>query len=380
MFGTKLLADLGADVIKVEPPGGDPCRRRPPFNQGVPAPEHSLYFTHYNANKRSITLDLATPDGSELFLRLVKTADAVLETYPPGYLESLGLGYARLREVNPGIVMTSVTPFGQTGPYRDMQGNDTVCLALGGLVALSGEPNSAPLVAPGELAYGMASSFAALGTLVALYHRSCSGQGQHVDVSVHEASVHIAGYAVPIYSATRRKPFRKSWRSRDFELHDLYPCLDGYARMFVVPRTHWQALVEWLGHPEELMSPVFVDSRTRRENSDIIDPHVARLCRQYTKDGLYQEGQRRHIAVSPMNTPGEFVESRQTRGRGVFLSTEHPFIGPYRHMGPLHRFSKTPAGVRRPAPMVGQHNAEVYCGELGLTARQLSALRAAGAV
>ncbi len=373
---TKFFADLGADVIKVEPPGGDPTRARPPFAGDVADRERSLYFLHWNANKRGITLDLETPDGQALFRQLARTADVVVETFNPGVMARWGLDYAALAALNPGLVVTSVTVFGQTGPYRDYRGDELVAFALGGLMALSGEPGGPPVVAPGDLASGMASLHAALATEVALFHRATTGRGQHVDASVSEAAAHIGGYVVPFYSYHHQKPVRTSHAERTFELHDLYPCRDGWARFFVLPRQHWLALLEWIGNPPELCDPLFEDQHLRRENSDLINPYVEALCRRYAKHDLYLEAQARHLAVSPMNTPADFVESEQTRARAVFLDAEHPVVGPYRQMGPLHKYGDFPARVRRAAPLVGQHNAEILGGELGLSADELAALRA----
>ncbi|HZU04719.1 MAG TPA: CoA transferase [Chloroflexota bacterium] len=377
---TKFFADLGADVIKVERPGGDPTRARPPFAQDRPHPERSLYFLHYNANKRGITLNLATPDGQALFRQLARSADVVVETFRPGVLQQWGLDYPALAAVNPRIVVTSITTFGQTGPYRDYRGGELVAFALGGLMALSGEPGGPPCLAPGDLACGMASLHAALATLVALFHRHRTGRGQHIDVSVSEAAAHIGGYAVPVYSYHRQKPVRTSHAERTFELHDLYPCQDGWVRLFVLPREHWRALLDWLGNPPELCDPLFEDQQLRRENSARINPYVEALCRRYTRQQFYREGQARHIAVSPLNTPADFVESEQTRAREFFLEAEHPVVGRYRQVGPLHKYSDFPARVRRAAPLVGEHNEEILMGELGLSRADLVSLRAAGVI
>jgi crotonobetainyl-CoA:carnitine CoA-transferase CaiB-like acyl-CoA transferase len=377
---TKFFADLGADVVKIELPGGDPTRARPPFAGDVPHPERSLYFLHYNANKRGITLDLATPDGQALFRDLARTADVVVETFPPGTLDGWGLGYAALSALNPRLVLTSITVFGQTGPYRDYRGGELVAFAVGGLMALSGEPGGPPCMAPGDLACGMASMHAALATEVALFHRLRSGRGQQVDVSVADAAAHIGGYVVPFYSYHQQKPVRTRHDERTFELHDVYPCQDGYARLFVLPKAHWLALLEWIGNPPELCDPVFEDQHMRRENSDLINPYVEELCQRYPKLALYLEGQSRHLAVSPMNTPAEFVESEQTQARGFFLEAEHPVVGPYQQVGPLHRYGDFPARVSAAAPLVGQHNDAIYRGELGLSEADLVALKAAGVI
>jgi crotonobetainyl-CoA:carnitine CoA-transferase CaiB-like acyl-CoA transferase len=377
---TKFFADLGADVIKVEQPGGDPMRARPPYAGDQAHPERSLYFLHWNANKRGITLDLATPDGQALFRQLAATADVIVETFNPGTLDGWGLGYTALAEANPGLVMTSITVFGQTGPYRDYQGNELIAFALGGLMALAGDPGGPPVVAPGDLASGMASMHAALATQVALFHRLQTGRGQQVDASLSEAAAHIGGYVVPYYSYHGDKPVRVSHTVRTFELHDVYPCKDGYARLFILPRDHWLAFLEWLGKPPELDDPVFEDQNMRRENSDLINPYVEQLCAQYTKHDLYLEAQSRHLAITPMNTPADFVESEQTKARGYFLDAEHPVVGKYRQVGPLHKYSAMPAAVWRTAPLVGEHNDEILGGELGLSHDDLASLRAAGVI
>jgi benzylsuccinate CoA-transferase BbsE subunit len=377
---TKFFADLGADVIKIEQPGGDPMRGRPPFAQDQAHPERSLYFLHWNANKRGITLDLESPDGQALFRQLARTADVVVETFNPGTLDRWGVGYEALAAENPGIIMTSITVFGQTGPYRDYQGNELVAFALGGLMALSGEPGGPPCVAPGDLASGMASMHAALATQVALFHRGRGGKGQHIDVSVSEASAHIGGYVVPYYSYHGEKPVRVSHRTQEFELHDVYPTKDGWARLFILPRAHWLEFLDWLGKPPELDDPVFEDQHMRRENSDLINPYVMQFCQQYTKQELYLEAQRRHLAVTPMNEPGDFVESEQTQARGYFVEAEHPVVGKYRQVGPLHKYSAMPPRVRRTAPLVGEHNDEILVGELGLSREDLVSLRAAGVI
>ena len=165
---TKLLADMGADVIKIEPPSGDESRRIPPFKDDVPHPEKSLYFLHFNTNKRSITLDIEKADGRAIFLELVRKADVVLETARPGRMDELRIGYSTLRAQNSGLVYAAITPFGQTGPWRDYKANDMAGIALGNLLYLAGEPGEAPLQPPGEIAYGMASTYGAFGVAVAL--------------------------------------------------------------------------------------------------------------------------------------------------------------------------------------------------------------------
>ena len=376
----KLLADMGAGVLRVEPPGGDPGRRLPPFVAGVPGPDRSLSFLHYHTNKRSITLNLATQDGRAILRELAKTADVVLETQRPGALDAQDLGYAALSAINPRIVVASITPFGQTGPWRDYQATDIAAFALGNTMALSGEPGESPLQAPGELAYGMTGAYAAYAISLALFHRLTSGRGQHVDASLHECAVHIAGYAIPNYSHTHVKPFRSSRKARGGDVYNLYRCQDGHVLLFILPFEQWKRMVEWLGNPPELTDPVFEDVVFRRSNNDLIYPHIAAFCAPFTKQELYDEGQRRRIGISPVNRPGEFLESQHVRERQMLAPVEHPTAGPYTYFGPGVRVNGVPPSADRPAPRIGEHNAAVYCGELGFTPAELQRLAAIGVI
>jgi benzylsuccinate CoA-transferase BbsE subunit len=232
---TKLLADMGADVIKIEPPQGDETRRVPPFKDDSPHPEKSLYFLHFNTNKRSITLDVEKPDGRAILLELARKADVVIETYRPKQREELGLGYGELSAGNPGLIHASITPFGETGPWRDYKANDIAGIALGNLLYLAGEPGEPPLQPPGEIAYGMASTYGAFGIAVALYHRLESGRGQHIVVSMHECAGHIAGYFIPNYGYSGAKPARASRKGEKTDHYDPKPTKKGYARIFIIP-------------------------------------------------------------------------------------------------------------------------------------------------
>ena len=192
----KLLADMGADVIKVEPPGGDATRNLPPFWEDRPDPDGSLFFLYMNTSKRGVTLDITRPEGQDLFKQLARTADLIVETFPPGHLDALGLGYDTLKEDNPRLVFTSITGFGQTGPYREFASADIVASALGGAMYVTGEADDPPVTLAGSQAHVMASTYAAVSSMIALHHATRSGEGQHVDISVEEttASVtHICG-------------------------------------------------------------------------------------------------------------------------------------------------------------------------------------------
>ena len=377
---TKLLADMGADVIKIEPPRGDEGRRVPPFKDDSPHPEKSLYFLHYNTNKRSITLDVEKPDGRAIVLELARKADVVIETYSPAQREELGLGYQELSAGNPGLIHASITPFGETGPWRDYKANDIAGIALGNLLYLAGEPGEPPLQPPGEIAYGMASTYGAFGIAVALYHRLESGRGQHIVVSMHECAGHIAGYFIPNYGYSGAKPARASRKGEETDLYDPYPTKNGYARIFIIPVEQWRRLVDWMGRPPSISGPEFEKMAFRRKNPEIVVGAITEFCKRHTKEELYEEGQKRRIAVTPINTVGEFMNSEQVKARETFVAMEHPVIGKYLHFGPVPRLSESPGRITRAAPLIGEHNHEVYCGDLGMSNDDLVALRASGVI
>ena len=329
----KLLADMGADVVKVEPPGGDEARRIPPFKDDVPHPEKSLYFLHYNTNKRGITLNLDSRDARAILLERARSADVVIDTHRPGRLDELGLGYHELSSVNPRLIMASITPFGQTGPWRDYKATDIAGLALSNLMVLTAEPGEPPLQAPGEIAYGMASTYGALGIAIALYDREESGKGQQMDVSMHECAAHIAGYFIPNYAYTGAKASRISRKGEETDLYDPYPTKNGYVRIFIIPAEQWRRLVDWMGRPEAIAGPEYEKMAYRREHPEIVMKVITEFCKRHTKEELYEEGQKRRISVTPINTAREFMESAHTKAREIFVEMEHPLVGKYLHFG-----------------------------------------------
>ncbi|MSP37699.1 MAG: CoA transferase [Deltaproteobacteria bacterium] len=377
---TKLLADMGADVIKVEPPAGDESRRMPPFKNDSPHAETSLYFLHFNTNKRGITLDVEKPDGRAILLELCKKADVIIETYRPSRAKELRLTYQDLSAVNPALVVASITPFGQSGPWKDYKANDMAGIALGNLLYLAGEPGEPPLQPPGEIAYGMASTYGAFGIAVALYHRLDSGKGQHIDVSMHECGGHIAGYFIPNFGYTGDKPARASRKGEETDLYDPYKTKNGYARIFIIPVEQWRRLVDWMGKPASISGPDFEKMAYRRKHPEIVVGAIAEFCARYTKEELYEEGQKRRIAVTPINTAGEFIEMEQTKARGLFVDMEHPVIGKYKQFGVVPRLMDSPGAIHRTAPLLGEHNKEILSGELAMTNDDLVALRAEGVI
>ena len=355
-FCGKLLADLGADVIKVEPPDGDPARRLAPFSRDGADPESSLYFINYNTNKRSLTLDLTSGSGQRTFRRLVATADVLLESFTPGYLDELRLGFRRLSQINRALVMTSITPFGQSGPHSGMAGSDLVAQAMGGIMYLQGDPDRPPCAAPCDQASQLACLHAAYGTLAAIRQRGETGRGQHVDVSMQEVIAHVL-FPIPQY-ANSDLILRASVSSFSLAPNDYYRCKDGLVSLSVVFPHNWRVFVEWTGKGT-LADPAWEDVDFRRSNVDIVDKYVSEFVSGFTVEEFVREAQEHHLAASPVNKLEDMVRSPQLEFRGFFVQSEHPQVGKHRYPGAPYRFSRTPWSIRRPAPLLGQHQDEI---------------------
>ncbi|MSQ15230.1 MAG: CoA transferase [Dehalococcoidia bacterium] len=389
----KLWADMGADVIKVEPLGGDPMRRLGPFYHDEIHPEKSLYFFHYNTSKRSVTLNLESADGRELFKKLVKSADIILETFPPGYMEGLSLGYTQLKAINPSLIMTSITPFGHTGPYRDYKSSDLVGQALGGWTNTVGNVGERPTWPANELGYHHVSISASAGTLIALYHRDMAGEGQHVDVSMHEASSMVASSTVQswdvrqeITSRRQAVPMRGGW--------GIFQCKDGYIYSVTRDGPPIKFFFEWLdedGVEHDFWDPRWQDPnavdaqgvafRSQPENIEHMNGILRPWFMTHTKEELASKGQDHHLSFIPYNDPKEIVEDPQLEARNFFIDIEHPLMEDTpRDAGAPFNFSKTPWRIGRRPPLVGEHNQEIYIGEMGYSNEQLALLKAAGAI
>ncbi len=381
----KLLADMGADVIKVEPPGGDAARSIPPFWRDEPHPDRGLFFLYMNTSKRGVTLDFTRREGAALLKRLARTAHIIVETYPPGYLDSLGLGHAALRESNPGLVFTSITGFGQTGPQKDFKPADIVASALGGAMYVTGEEEDPPVTLAGSQAYMMASVCAAASSLIALRHSSRTGEGQLVDVSVEETMVavtHIAG--VGKWLDDGYIPKRMGTALVAAAPSRTYPCKDGLVYLTVNRPSHWKALAKWVNEVtgcQEILEPMFEGpSSNRLPHRDLLDLYISDLTSRFTVDEIYREGQHRHIAFSPVNTAATVVADQHLIARNYFVDVEHAGGEKLTYPGAPFLHSDTPWQISRSAPRIGQHNREIYCADLGLSDGELRALEANGVI
>ncbi len=357
----KLLADFGAEVIKVEPPGGSPSRGEPPFVDDRPGPDRSLPFLYFNANKKSVTADLDTEAGRERVRDLARTADVVLESGAPGALAAMGLGYEDLRAANPRLLYASVTAFGQTGPYSGYRWSRLVAFAMGGLMYVSGKPSAPPVNAPGAQAFLVASAHAALAILMALWHVRRGGAGQHVDVSMMDCLAAMENM-VSRSASTGVHPRRDGTQHRFAAPGTIYRCRDGYVHIFVTNSQPgaWDRFVDWLGLPEALTGDEFNDPVYRRAHVAEVDRVVSAILAGLPREKVYEELQDRHIPCAPVNTPLEFVRDRHIESRGFVVDTVHPRLGPMEFPGRAYKTGSW--RFRHHAPAVGEHDEVVLNG------------------
>lgn len=383
-YCTKLLAGLGADVIKVEPPGrGDALRRMTPFLRDEPHPETGALHLHLNTGKRSITLNIGSASGRRLLRRLVGETDVLMESFAPGHLAGLDLGYKELSQLKAGLVMTSITPFGQQGPCAGHLGPESVVYALGGYMLLSGDPDREPLKAYGYQGEYQAGLQAAVGTLVALAARDEElGRGQQVDVAAVEAVAFLLGGLPQVCHFFGEGWRRNGARLVGFSPHYLYPstirpCRGGYVHVHSNNR-YPELLAALVGEPR-LAEPEMLGSLMA--HADEIDAAVDRWLADRDKWQAVQEAQALRLPFTEVLDPGEVIEDRlgQHHARGFLEEVEHPLTGRLSQPGAPVRMSETPWRTSR-APLLGEHNEEVYCGGLGLSRADLVRLRQAGVI
>jgi len=396
LFCAKVLADLGADVIKVEPPGGCTARKIGPFHKDIPHPEKSLFWSAYNANKRGITLNLECEDGREVFRKLVATADVVVESFPPGYMKDLGLGYDNLCQIKSDIVFTSITPFGQDGPYCNFQASDLICWSMGGFAYITGDADRPPVQIGFPQAYLNGAHEAAVATMIALYYRDISGEGQHIDVSI-QASVAKDMMNAPLFweadgtNLGRAGPFRIGL-SLSTGQRVIWKCKDGEIAFFfwggkAGARTN-RALVEYMD--EEGMAPAFMKEMDW-ENFDMatateelfnnFSEYLGRFFLTHTKEELFREAVRRKMTLYPVQTAADIVADQQLKERDFWETLEHPELGQqiiYPNL-PFILSEKLATKKRRP-PLIGEHNEEIYMGELGLSKEDVIKLKGLGVI
>ena len=379
-YCSKLLADLGADVIKVEPPEGDPARTFGPFPEKKPHREKSALFLYNNTSKRGITLDLKTIEGKKLFLQLIQWADVFVDNYPTGYMQNFGLDNEVLQKTNLRLIHTSITPYGQTGPRAHVKGDELTISHAGGLANLlpvrSVDINRAPIKPGGfQVAYQSAIN-GALVTMAALIGRRKTDKGCVIDVSMQEVMV---GFIRPYITASRYQ--RASWS----RVPDRPPAMgrmktsDGYLVLGAVEDNHFRNLREMMGNPPWMAGDQWLNMNYRSHHLMEIAPLLDAWIEQHNKKEISEELASKSVPIGPVNSIKEVMENRQYAFRQYFTEVEHPLAGKYKYSGWPYKMAASPPKVSRPAPMLGEHNEEITCKVLNYTQEEYSKMKKSGA-
>lgn len=375
-YCTRILAGFGAEVIKIEKPGaGDPARSIGPFLNDEPGLERSGLFLYLNSNKKSVTLNLKSATGVKLFAELVKEADVVLEDFHPGKMDELGLSYNSLQKINPRLVMTSISSFGQSGPYRDYKMNHLIAWGMSGARYNDGAPGVRPVQIGGWLTHYITGLFASVGTTTAVYARNETGKGCHVDVSMWESNILITCYPTVIYSY---QGMVHNGISK--ERFGIFQCKDGYIGLNLYGRLNWELLCSFLGMPELIDDPRFNTPQGMVEHYEEARVIVAEKIKDREKMELFQSGVEWRIPFGLVPTTQESLESPQHIARGFFEEVDHPVLGKVVMPGAPFKMQETPWLVKSPAPRLGEHNEEVYCHQLGYSRDELVRMRELGVI
>jgi benzylsuccinate CoA-transferase BbsE subunit len=377
----RLMADMGADVVKIEPPGGDLARQIGPFVDDIPHRDRSLFFWFYNLNKRSLTLDLSTPRGVEILRGLARSADIVIESFKPGRMREMGVGWEELHRINPALILLSIAPFGQTGPYRDFEADDTVLAATSGMLYVNGSPGRAPVRPLGLQAYHSSAYYGAIETLCALFARDRDGEGQWIDLSMQEATTcaveHVAG---SYFGEGRIEPRRGTlhW-SRYFRVGR---CRDGYIMHCTLG--DWTSLVEWVsgdGKAKDLVAPEWQDVGYRAVHAEHLFDVLDDWSREYDRADLLDRAQTLRLPFATVRKPEALFDDEQLAAHGYFVEVEHPELGrKFRYPGAPYLFNGSPWRVYRRPPLVGEHTGQILRDDLNLVPGELAALAGEGII
>ena len=385
-YCTKLLADYGAEVIKIERPGsGDPARAIGPFPKDVPHPEKSGTFLHLNTNKRSVTLDLNSKDGREIALKLAQRADIVVESFRPGIMAGFGLDYQTLNSANPALVVTSISNFGQTGPYRDWRASEIILYGMGGELYTTGLDYREPVKMGANVGLYQAGTVAAYATLSASLSARETGTGEHVDVSIMETqagSIDRRMSMLLAYQYAGEVSLRASDGADGLGGYPsgVYPCADGYFQI-TGGVLYFPRIVEMLGNPEELQGDRWYtpEAQTDPEMEAEFDAIFYPWIIERTKQQLWEAAQKARVLSGPLNTMEDLANDQVFRSRGAFESIKHPDAGEFTYPGRPFIMEHSPWSIRRPAPRLGEHTDEVLS-ELGYSQDDISRLRREGVV
>ena len=358
-YATKLMADLGADVVKVEEPGGDVARTRGPFPQYKPDPEKSGLFLYLNTNKRGVSLDLRQ-DRAQLH-SLIGQTDILIHNYAPPVMAELGIGYDTFRHINPRLVMCSITPFGLTGPYRNYKAYELNLAHGGGWAWLSpgasDRPDRPPLKAAGHQADFQGGLAAAITSMAAYSKAYETGQGEHIDLSVQEFVASFLEQNFVYYTYMGQVASRLGRRL--IYPWGMYQCQDGLIFVVTVEQDQWERLVDLMGNPEWASWEIFKDPFVRAENSDVLKPYLDEWIQGWKVQDLFKAGQERRICFAPVLSMETMAAQAQLKARNFFVDVTHPKAGTLTHLGPPYQLKEEWWAIRRPAPLLGEHNDDI---------------------
>lgn len=379
MHCTKMFGDYGAEVILVEPVDGSPARQVGPFANGKQDRETSLHFAHHNRNKKSITLNLKKTRGQELLRDLVHSADVLVEDWPVGALEALGLGYAELREINPRLVMCSITGFGQTGPYASYNSSNIVEDAMGGLMNITGPADKPPTMTGAQQAEHITAMHAAFATASALLFRDLHNAGQHVDVSAQECVANVLENALEQYTYIGVTRKRSGSRHGTAWPCTVFPCKDGYIGMCCTQGKEARAAALLAGDEDLADDPVLQNQFERRARADELEPRLVAGYMKYGKAELFHKGQALGCPIGMTSDARDLADDPHLNEVGFFAEFEHPVIGKFKDIAAPVYLTETPGVMHSAAPLLGQHTAEILH-SVGLGEAELSFLRAEGVI
>ncbi|MGC1342105.1 MAG: CoA transferase [Candidatus Binataceae bacterium] len=382
-YCSKMLADMGAEVIKIERPGaGDRSRTRGPFPKDEAHPEKSGLFLYLNTNKKGITLDIAKPEGMRILEQLAAGADVLIHNVAPPEMDRVGLTWQRMGRVNPNLVMTSIVPFGLSGPYRNFRAEDLTVWAAGGVCVLNGGgPEHAdlpPLKTFGTQAGYQGGVHAAAATMGAVFARARGESGQHVEVSVQESIAAILEMTFEYW------PYMKMIATRlgqkPLQPVETMQCKDGYIYLCCIEEHQWRGFVEIMGNPEWANEEIFGDRLKRALNWDALKVFLEEWVSQQTVLDLYRKAQAKRVPFAPVSTMGDLLSNEHLRARGFFVEIAQPVAGTHKYPGAPLKYQRTPWEIRTPAPTLGQHNDEIFGSRLGLSAAQIGELKNKGVI
>lgn len=383
-YCSMLFADMGAEVIKIEPPGGEIIRDNPPLvKEGENGPHdrsRSGYFLTLNRNKYGITLNLKHPKAVSIFKDLVKIGDVVLENYAPGVMKRLGIDYPVLKEVNPRIIMASISGFGQWGPYSERIAFDHISQAMSGMMSITGHPDSPPTRVGTSLGDVNASVHAAFAIMTALWHREKTGVGQYIDISMQEAMVSILEGAIARWTIGRELQTPIGTHNPHDAPMAAYKCKDGYIIIATVGDEHWHRFCKAIDKPEWAKDPGYQTKRQRWEKKYVLADEIEKITANYTVKEVGEMMDRERVANSPIHNIEQVVDDPHLNARGYFVEVEHPIIGKAKLPGIPFKLSETPGDVKRPSPLVGEHNELILGKYLGMSKEEVGRIKEEGVI